>query len=473
LSDNLYHTHAIVIGGSMAGLLAARALSNHFDRVTLIERDTLPDGPEFRNGVPQAHHLHVILAQGRKILLEMLPELADDLTAIGSPQVDLGLDACGLAVGGWSKRVKSGLITNLCSRVALEWIVRHRLSMFDNIHFLSESQVESLVTSADRKTVTGVVVLSRRDQSTQTLEADLVVDASGRGSKAPEWLESLGYQKPTETIVNPFLGYATRWYEPPANFRYNWKFMLLGARPQQGIMRGGAIVLLEGNRWAVTLAGTNKDYPPTDETGFMAFAKSLPAPELYEALKDAKPISPVYGYRRTENRWRHFEHLERTPERFIVMGDAYCAFNPIYGQGMTVAAMEAHALDEMLNQHILDGFATRFHQHLPKVVENAWLLATGEDLRYPLTEGERPGKITRFIQKYIDRMIEILPYSAELGVAFLQTTNLTRPPTSLLHPRFFFTVLRYQLLGFEKDNQDNAPVQGYTEAVPLTESQAI
>lgn len=458
-------SHAIIIGGSMAGLMAARVLSEHFDRVTLIDRDTLPDKPDFRNGTPQARHLHALLAQGQQIMEEFFPGLADDFVTMGAPRIVWGRDTATLTPGGWIKRFDSGFESNLVTRVNLEWHVRQHLAAFKNTRFLTRTDVQSLAASDDRKTIIGIVVQSRDDKATQTLYGDLIVDTSGRESKTPEWLQQFGYDTPEETIINAYLGYATRWYEMPADFNHDWKSLTLAARPNEGILRGGGIFQVEGNRWVTTLLGMSHDYPPTDEEGFLEFARSLPSPALYEAIKDATPVSPIYGYRRTENRWRHYERLARFPERLIVMGDAFCSFNPIYGQGMTVAALEAHELGEMLKQqgaHDLAGFGIRFQKRLPKVVENAWLMATGEDLRYPATEGKRPGRFARFVQQYLDHVLTILPYDNHAALTFMQAMNLTKPPTALLSPRILLTVLRYHLLGFDKDSQANAPAQGYS-----------
>ncbi len=457
-------SHAIIIGASMAGLLAARILSEHFDRVTLIDRDSLPEEPDFRNGVPQARHIHALLAQGQKIMEDLFPGLAEDFIEMGAPRIVWGRDTASLTPGGWVKRFESGFESNIVTRIRLEWHVRQYVTALKNVHFLTHTDVQSLIASADRQTIIGVNLQSREDKSTQTLHGDLIVDASGRESKTPEWLQQIGYEAPEQTVINAYLGYATRWYEPPADFAYDWKSLTLLTRPNEGILRGGGIFQVEGNRWIATLVGMSKDYPPTDEEGFLEFAHSLSSPTLYEAIKNATPISSIYGYRRTENRWRHYERLTRFPERFVVMGDAFCSFNPVYGQGMTVAALEARELDTMLKQRgarDLTGLSSQFQKRLPKVAENAWLMATGEDLRYPATEGERPGKFVRFIQQYIDHVLTILPYDNHATLTFMKVMNLSRPPTALLSPRILSTVLRYHLLGFEKDSPLNAPVQSY------------
>ena len=459
-------SHAAVIGGSLAGLLTARVLSDHFDRVTVIERDHYPDQPEFRNGVPQSRHLHILLAKGHEILAQFFPTLEEDFKQMGIPNLDLGTDTVSYTAGGWTKRVKTGVISNPVTRVTIDWYVRQQLLKRANIHFITGTEVEKLVANASGTVITGVEVKSRDDQSVQTIEADLIVDASGRLSKAPEWLKSLGYIAAPRQIVNSFLGYATRWYAIPTDRVHDWQIVLITSMPKEGINRGAAIQQVEGNQWVVTLAGVNKDYPPTDEEGFLEFARKLASPVIYEAIKDARPLTPVYGYRRTENVWNHYEQLPRHPDHFIVIGDAYCGFNPIYGQGMSVAAMEAQALDKLLHAK---GAAhlepAEFYGVLANIVENVWLMATGEDLRYPGTEGDRPGLLARLVQKYIDRVIAVLPLDEEVGTAFIKVNNLLEPPQSLMHPRIMARVLRLSLRGIKRDDKLNAPVPKMKEAV--------
>jgi 2-polyprenyl-6-methoxyphenol hydroxylase-like FAD-dependent oxidoreductase len=412
-------SHAVVIGGSLSGLLAARVLSDHCDRVTVVERDQFPDEAAYRSGVPQARHLHLLLAKGREIFVQFFPTFEADFRELGISSIDIGYDTAVYTAAGWTKRIRTGVISNPASRATIDWYVRSQLLQRPNIAFVEHADAQSLVSDGTR--VTGVTVLNRDDQSTQTIEADLVVDASGRLSKTPEWLAALGYPTPPRTIVNSHLSYATRWYEIPDNPIFDRHILLVTALPAEGNFRGGGIQVVEGSQWVVTLAGINKVYPPTDEEGFLEFARQLASPIIYDAIKSAKPTSPIYGYRRTENIWNHYERLPRHPQRFVVMGDAYCGFNPVYGQGMSVAAMEAQKLDALLRQHgPLNLDPATFYQALAKVIENPWLLATGEDLRYPGTEGDRPGPLVRLAQKYIERVIAVLPLEEEVARTFIK-----------------------------------------------------
>jgi 2-polyprenyl-6-methoxyphenol hydroxylase-like FAD-dependent oxidoreductase len=459
-------THAVVIGGSMAGLMNARVLSKHFDRVTVVERDTLPDSPEVRNGVPQGRHLHALLQQGQEIMETMFPGLADDFVEIGAPRFTWGKDAAYLTAGGWIKRFDTGIQTNFISRQALEYLIRRRLTQLSpNVSFLTQQDALELVVEGD--TVKGVKVQSRVNKTVETLYADLLVDAAGRNSKAVDWLTTLGYEAPEETEIKSYIGYATRWYEKPA-LPQDWKALFIVGRPTENIKRGGGIFEVEGNQWVVTLGGINKDYPPTDEEGFLEFAKSLVSPVMYEAIKDAKPTSPIYGYRVIGNRLRHFDRMKRRPENYLVTGDAVCAFNPQYGQGMTVAGLEAVMLDGLLskvNVRELRGFATKFHKALPKVVNNAWLTATGEDLRYPETEGERPNAAVRMVQRYMDMMFTYMMDDEYVTRKLIQVLNLSAEPTTLFAPRIVFGLLKKR---FFSRKTRSATVS--TAAVPATQA---
>lgn len=440
-------SHAIVIGGSIAGMLAARVLSERFEQVTILDRDDIPDSPEARNGVPQGRHLHLLLETGQRIMEKLFPGLDDDLTATGAPKLRWGLDSVFVTAGGQSRRFDSGIRTHLTSRISLEHLIRQRLQKTGKVEWRLQTQVESLLHENGR--VTGVQIQNRQNREIQTLKADLVVDASGRESKSPEWLQALGYDAPAESSVDAFVGYATRWYEIPEGFNPDWKSIAIAANPEKNNWRAGGMFIVEGNRAVVTLQGTNKDYPPNEDEAFLAFAQSLQAPHLYDFIRQARPISPIYGYRRTHNRIRHYENLSRRPENFIVMGDAYCAFNPIYGQGMSIAAMEAMALRELLKAYSvnhLEGFAAKFQKAISKVIESSWLMASSEDLRYPLTEGGTITPMLRLMQHYSAWLSEVSVHDTVLGTAFMQMMNLQIKGIDLLRPNILARVLWHKFI---------------------------
>ncbi|MFN6558499.1 MAG: FAD-dependent oxidoreductase [Nostoc sp. ChiSLP01] len=438
---------AIVIGGSIAGLLTAQVLTKYFDRVIIVERDRFPEQPEQRHGIPQAHHVHVLLIRGQQILEQLFPGIIAELTNSGTPIVDSIADCPWLGYNGWAPRFSSHLISCACSRNLLEWTIRRRLAANDRIAFVQAAQVTNLLSNPNKTSITGVRVSFRNEPEAEIL-ANLVVDASGRNSHTPQWLEELGYQPPQQTVVNSFLGYASRWYHPPEGFQADWKILLIAAKPPHNT-RSAVLYPVEGNRWIVTLAGVNRDYPPTDEAGFLDFAQSLRSPILYQAIKDAQPISPIYGYKRTENTLRHYEKLSKLPEGLIMVGDAVCAFNPVYGQGMTTAALGALTLDECLSKQLsqqsnanLIGFPRYFQKQLSKAISVPWLMATGEDFRWPATEGGKPDVISKFMQLYMDRLLLLQADSAEIHHLFTEVMNLLKPPSAFFQPHILMQVLK-------------------------------
>ncbi len=331
---------AIIMGASIAGLWTARALIDHFEEVFVLERDHLPEGPEFRSGAPQVRQFHTLLQSGLQQMKEWFPGLDEELIAAGAVPYDVIGDIHLRAANRWLPQFPSGSILLSCSRLLLESSIRRRLRQNPCIRFVEGVEVVGLQSDEEKRRVTGVRIRNRRGGSEgqgadPTYEADLVVDALGRRSQTPEWLAEMGYPAPKESEVDSFLGYVTRKYKR----KPNTPMILIIATPPNDPY--GALVFPEENDTMVALiGGYNKHYPPTDPEEFDAFVHVL-GPEFQEALRGAEPLSQPYGYRGTTSRWRHYEELERWPERFVVLGDAFCGFNPIYGQGMSVAAMSA------------------------------------------------------------------------------------------------------------------------------------
>ena len=444
--------HAVVIGGSMAGLLAARVLADSFARVTLVERDRFPDGPVFRAGVPQSRHAHILLLHGRLLLEQMFPGIVAELRVAGAENVNWPRDMLWLSPGGWSARY-DGIEMLTCSRELIEWTVRRRVAALPGMRFVERCDAVGLLPRADGAAVVGVrlrhrdVAANPEDADTappreEELAADLVADASGRDSQAPRWLEALGYPTPAQVTINPLLGYGSRYYARPADRNRGWQGALFSGTPTTP--RAAVLLPIEGNRWHVTVAGMGGDYPATDDAGFLEFLRGLRSPLLYDVLRDAEPLSPVVGYRRTENQMRRYERLVRRPERFVVLGDAACAFNPIYGQGMSVAALSAELLGTCLRERPngdLTGLAGDFQRRLAHITGLAWLLATGEDSRYPTTQGPRPGVSARLAHRYFDRVIAATTDTPHVGRTFLSVAHLLIPPSALFSPRIAYAAL--------------------------------
>ncbi|MDQ4099497.1 MAG: 2-polyprenyl-6-methoxyphenol hydroxylase-like oxidoreductase, partial [Chloroflexota bacterium] len=335
-----------------------------------------------------------------------------------------------------------------CSRELLEWRLRQRVAALPNVRIQDGSEVLGPLPGR-HGSVAGVRWRARgRGEPRQeaALHAEFVVDASGRTSRAPSWLADLGHPPPPETIVDAFLGYASRVYSRPPGCRADWQGVYLQAKPPAH-PRAGVLLPIEGDRWLVGLVGAGRDYPPTDEAGFLAFARSLRSPVLYEAIKDAEPRSPIFGHRQTSNRRRHFERLAHWPAGFVVVGDAVCAFNPVYAQGITVAALAALALDEALRGQQRQGreladSALRVQHAVAHSADLAWLMATGEDLRYPTTEGPRSGFLARLMQRYADGVIRAAMENEAANTAFLDVMHMRASPATLFRPRVVTAVLR-------------------------------
>ena len=337
--------HAVVVGGSVAGMLAARVLSDHFDAVTLLERDRFPESPAARKGLPQGRHAHGLLERGRVVMERFLPGLTGELVRAGAEPLDWTQDAAWMSPYGWYVRFPGDLLLLASTRDLIDWGVRRRVAALPNVRIQQGADVAGLILGpGDGARVAGVQLRSRAadaevDHGGSELAADLVVVADGRNSRLPDWLTALGYEPLEETVVNSFQGYASRFYRRPAEFVSDWKALYIQQAPPAD-PRGGIVIPVEEGRWLVSLVGGDGDYPPTDEAGFLAFARSLRSPALYEAIVGADPLTSIAGQRATENRLRHCDRLGRFPDGVVAVGDAACAFNPVYAQGMTAAALE-------------------------------------------------------------------------------------------------------------------------------------
>jgi 2-polyprenyl-6-methoxyphenol hydroxylase-like FAD-dependent oxidoreductase len=463
LSPKLAGTHAIVLGGSLAGLLAAKVLRDHFERVTVIERDTYPENIAARRGVPQANHVHGLMVRGRLILEQLLPGLQDEMIRAGAPLLDLANDIAWLTPGGWGKRFQSDLRVLSFTRPLLDHHVRLRMAAEHRVHILENTEVVKLLAD-ERKRVKGAIIRSRDEESDRSTEiqllGDLVVDATGRGSQAKQWLAELGHTPPDETVVNAHIGYASRLYRIPANFNADWRCLIIQADPPKN-KRGGIIFAVEGDRWLLTLIGGGYDYPPTTEEEFLEFARSLPTPLIYDAIRYAEPLSPIRGYRGTENRLRHFERPGSLPENLFALGDSVCAFNPVYGQGMTIAAMGVMTLQEVLserkNSAVGNSLTGEFQQRLAKVNEAPWMMATSQDLRYRETVGGSPNLKTRVMHAYMSAVMRLATFDVRTRTILLRVFAMLAKPTTLFQPRILFSVLG-QALGFVRRKTQRAPV---------------
>ncbi|MCG9887299.1 MAG: 2-polyprenyl-6-methoxyphenol hydroxylase-like oxidoreductase [Cyanobacteria bacterium] len=462
---------AIVLGGGMSGLLAARVLADHFDQVAVLDRDgaLLTAGVGPRTGAPQGDHVHVLLAKGLELMERWFPGLTAALDGAGAPTVDWTADCRMMGLGGWNPRFVSGLTTRTCSRNLLESLLRDRLGAYPQIEILAGLRVEGLVMAAPTEhsgaegamgggfaPIAGVRV--RQGDRRETLAADLVIDATGRGSQTPQWLEELGYGRPPEQRVDARLGYASRWYQrpdsPDDSRDRDWKALLLWAKPPHQ-PRAGVLYPVEGDRWVVTVSGVGGDYPPADAAGFDEFLGSLRDRAIYDATRNAKPIGEPKLYRGTANRWRRYDRLTKFPQGLIVTGDAVCAFNPLYGQGMTAAALGAELLETALQRSQprdrgkapthrplnLPALDRHFRPAIARALQLPWLMATGEDLRWPSTQGATPSPLTRLLQRYLERVLLGTDRAPLLHETVWRVQHMVASPLALLHPRILLQAL--------------------------------
>jgi 2-polyprenyl-6-methoxyphenol hydroxylase-like FAD-dependent oxidoreductase len=463
---------AIVIGASMAGLFAARVLLDHVDRVTIVERDRLPQQPEPRGGVSQANHAHVLLTRGQQILEQLFPGMVDELTACGVPQINWTAHFPWFGSEGWMPQFQSPVKGFLPSRVLLEWLVRQRLTADNRLEILSGCTVKQLLGNDDRSRIMGVQLHRHAEDSLHSLTADLIVDASGRNSLLPRWLDANGYGAPSQTVVNAFLGYSSRWYADLTPEQPWLGSVIMAKPPAHG--RGGLLLKTEGDRWVLSVVGIADDCPPTDEAAFLEFVRSLRHPLLYEAIKQSKPVSPIYSYRRTENCWRHYEKLPRFPEGVVALGDAVCAFNPIYGQGMTTAALSALLLDQCLAQaerrssdrsfNFSQPFSHRFQKRLARLLQTPWMMATSDDFRWETTVGGQPNWITRLMHRYMEQVIDLSTHQPAMYQTLLEVIHMIKPPTALFYPARLFQVLRHWLRSGTNTVRVNARARNAVEA---------
>jgi 2-polyprenyl-6-methoxyphenol hydroxylase-like FAD-dependent oxidoreductase len=433
----------------MAGLTAARVLADHFEEVLLVERDALPDTDEPRKGVPQGRQLHGLLGRGEEILEALFPGLGASLVDAGAVRVDFGRDVRWHHFGVDKVRFESGVLTTTMTRPFLERMVRRRLFALPNVRCLDRREVVSLLASEDRQRVLGVRV-KRRDGGgepgeQEELFGELVVDACGRGSSTPRWLAELGRPKPDETEIRINVCYATRLYHRPEPTGLPYQGLYIIGKPPES-KRLGVLGGIEGNRWIALVAGMLGDHPPADPEGFLEFAKGLPIDDLHRILSTAEPASDVALYKFPSHLRRHYERMPGFPDGLVVLGDSHCSFNPIYGQGMTTAALGALVLGECLEEHrprgstSLAGLSQRFQARLAKQTDGPWAMATGEDLRYPEVEAERPLGYG-FMKWYTGRVHQAVAHDTALALRFLRVMHMLEPPTALLTPAMALRVL--------------------------------
>ena len=436
MASSPFGKQAVVIGAGMGGLAAAGALAEHFEQVTVLERDALSPSPVPRAGTPQARHVHALLVSGLRSLSELFPGFERDLERAGAVPLRVGLDIR-MERQGYDPFPQRdlGWLSYAVSRPTIEYAVRRRVENMSNTTVWQGCRVRELVTNRDGSAVTGVYYDSA-DGTRETLPADLVVDASGRGALSIDLLRSAGSSVPEETTIGIDLSYATCVFEIPKDAPTDWKGVMTFGGAQQS-SRGGLMLPLEGNRWMVTIAGYHGDAPPGDAAGFLAYARDLRTPTIYNAIKAAKQVGDVARYGFPESVRRHFERLETFPQGLLPIADALCRFNPIYGQGMSVAAQEACLLRRLLqdlvsNRRSISELAPTFFEAVQSLIETPWSVAIS-DFMFPDTRGQRPPDFETTL-KFGIALTQLAAEDAAVHKLTAEVQNLLKPRSAYGDP---------------------------------------
>ncbi len=432
--------HALVIGASISGLVTAHILSQYFAQVTIIERDKLPDTIDVRAGLPQARHLHLLLMRGARELESLLPGISQALVDHGAQDIDLMNDYRYLMAGGWAKPHQSTHRTISASRPLYDWVLLQRLRQNPKIRIETQTDVLSLV--GDMRHVRGINTKRRDSGVEQQFLAEILVDCSGRSSKLDQWLQALGCPQVPETVVASNVGYCSRLYAKPADWQ-EWKGLFVRQQPLIN-PRGAILTEIEGNRWMVTCGGFNHAKPPLDEGEWLNWLKQLRSPIMYDLLSQAQALSPLVGFGRTENRQRHYEQVAM-PAGVVALGDAVCAFNPIYGQGISNATIGASLLGEQLKAQDRGSAAwgQRFQQALAKSNRFPWSLAVGEDARYNSSVKRSFG--ASLLRHYFDQINQAASSNPVVINRFTPIVHMTGKPSELLHPTMIWHVIKGRL----------------------------
>jgi 2-polyprenyl-6-methoxyphenol hydroxylase-like FAD-dependent oxidoreductase len=430
---------AIVIGGSIAGLAAARVLADHFGEVLVLERDPIEPGPAPRKAVPQARHIHALLASGHRVLSALFPGFTEQLTRSGATRHRVGVDTAyyfrdGKAYtlfGAWREPCDTGIDVYSQSRPLIEHLVRRGTMALPNVAVETGADATSLQLADGR--VRAVRWVGRDGE--RTLEADLVVDAGGRGSRTRRWLAALGYPSPPETRLGVNVGYASTRYRIPADYEDAARLVLVVSADSP---TGGVLQEIEDRAWIVSLGARFGGPPPVDEAGFLALARSLHSPRIHELIAGAERLEDIAGYRYQTSVWQHYERVRGLPTRLLVLGDALCTFNPLWGQGMTVALLQAEALGTLLQRRRPDGggldrLGRDFFRAAAGVIAPAWTLAAGLDLAYPQTVGERP-RFMALRARYAAALDALASRDPQLTRQLYEVYHLLTPPSALTAP---------------------------------------
>ncbi|MCP3800688.1 enterotoxin [Allokutzneria sp. A3M-2-11 16] len=432
-----------MLGGGFAGTLAAIVLAQRSHSVTIVDRDRLSDNDAPRKGIPHGRHTHVLVSGGARALEELLPGITDRLYSLGAQRIGIpGRYMATAAGGGWFPRQDGKQFIIGCSRSLLEATIRERLLACQNITYVNSADVVGL--TGDSVRITGARIRERATREERIIEADFVVDSTGRSSSASQWLVDLGLPAPQQEVVDPQIFYVTRRYRAPDGAHSMPAINIMADPARTDRVRGSGLLLpIEDGIWTVTLSGTVGGHPPADDAGFLDFAAELPYPTIAELLKLAEPLGSPFGFKADANRRLHFDKLP-LPPGFVVMGDAACTFNPVYGHGLAVAARSAVALRAGLARGGVDA-SQDIQRAIAQASQDAWMMATSQDLRFPQTLGPRPEQRDglRFRQRFQERLARAAMSRHPIAEAQMAVFTLSASPvTAFLRPSVLISALR-------------------------------
>ena len=431
-----HRTHAVVIGASMAGLAAARVLADHFDKVTVLDRDELTDTADTRKGVPQGRHAHALLGGGAQAIEHLFPGMMEQLAENGAELIDFNEGRWHQA-GNYRTNVLIERKVVSASRPFIEANLRRRVAELPDVQIETGVTITNLVYDGER--VRGVGVIDD-EGAPRTLQADLVVDSTGRGSNAHRWLQDIGFEPPEVVEVPCRVRYATTTLRRrPSDMEATFAISI--ESPPDG-KRAGIVLPVEGDRWIVTIASSFGAESPSDDESFRKIAATLPSPEISQVLEVAEQLTPVVTHRLPSSKRRRYEHSKRVPAGFLALGDSICSFNPIYGQGMSSAVMQAVALGDCLTEHANDGrLPQAFYKRAAKIIATPWKIAVGNDLAYPENTAPKPAG-TDLVNRYMKRVLLATHVSPEVNTEMFLVQNLQASPSTLFRPSMVRMVLR-------------------------------
>lgn len=434
--------HAVVIGAGFTGLLAARVLAGRFARVTLLERDRLAPGTTHRSGLPQGRHPHGLLARGAAIVEELFPGIRAELAGRGAPVFDFGAGFATRLPHGWAPRGALGVEVQSLDLTTLESALCDRIRAEPAVRIRDGFLAQALELSADRSRAVAVTGRDRDDpgHTPVRIDADLIVDATGRASRLPGWLAAAGLPRPQRRRVASPLVYSSRMYELPNHAAPEWLVSFEMTFPPL-VRRGGAAVTVDrGHRLVSVIAPAGELPPPRAEAALREFAGTLHNPHFAHVMEHGRPVTPVYRCPVGGNQWIRYHRLRRFPDRLLVLGDAFCAFNPVYGQGLTVAALQAHLLGLLLRRaDDPAGVARRFQRQAARIVLFPWLTATAADQGWSRTG---PGPALSCVRAFLHLVVRRVPGDPALYAEFARVQNMLASPLRLLRPSLLIRLLR-------------------------------